>query len=102
MDPATVQGITSYLENENSVDTPVNVIESRNLSSSFKITSSGKKVIRIEIYDAVQFDSVEKSICRCNARLCTQHVVQDLASDNIYHRIREIIKCIDNNFYKAL
>lgn len=100
VDPAIVRGITSSLEADNITSNPP--LEKNITSSFFKKTSLGTKVIRIEIYDAVQFSSVEKSFCPCNARICTQHVVEDEMTDNIYHRVRDIIKCIENNFYTTL
>lgn len=101
IDPATIRGITASLENENQ-DTPPVIADSRNLTSSFKKTSCGTKLIRIEIYEAEQFDSLEKSICKCTARVCAQHVVQDVHTDNILYRVKDLIKCIDNNLYTAL
>lgn len=79
-----------------------NAKQQKQVITSFKSTMSGTKVIRIEIYDADQFEDAAKSICTCNAMVCAQHVVQNEFTDHIYPRIRDIIKCIDNNFYVSL
>lgn len=98
LDSSTLRSITGFLDTENNEDPSV---ERRNLLEFFKMSSTGTKVIRIEIYDAAQFTTANLSSCSCNARVCTQHVVKDEATDNIYHRVKDLIKCIENNFYTS-
>lgn len=70
----------------------------------FKKVLKGRKVIRIEIYDADQFDNVQKSTCNCSAEICVQHVVENIGSDNIYCRIKDLIQliCVRFNMYNPL
>lgn len=49
----------------------------------------GRKIIKLEIYDAEQFNSEE--ICKCTAEICCQHIVQNIFKDEIYKAAREII-----------
>lgn len=79
-----------------------NILKSKLLASSLKTTTRGSKVIRIEIYDASQFQNVEKSVCKCNAEMCAQHVVENIYSDNIYAKVRDILKSLDNSLYVTL
>lgn len=81
---------------------PTLVIDEKKLSSHLKITKQGVKVIRIEIYDVEQFRSTEESMCRCNAELCAQHVVANVYSDDVYTRIKDILKSIDNSLFTIL
>lgn len=76
--------------------------EKKMLSSYFKTIVHGSKVIRIEIYDASQFSNAEDSLCKCNAELCVQHVVENVYCDNIYTRVRDILKYMDNTVYTSL
>lgn len=69
----------------------------KQLSSCVKYTTSGVKLIRIEVYDAEQFDNAEKTICHCNAHLCAQHVVSNIFTDDIYVRVKDILRSIQNN-----
>lgn len=101
--PATVRGITSYLESFSPEQpTDLTTRDKKMMSTYFKITTPGSKVIRIEIYNADQFENAEKSMCRCNAEVCVQHVVKNAATDNIYPRVKDIIKCIDNTLYTSM
>lgn len=77
-------------------------IEAKKLISSLKTTAVGTKLIRIEIYNADQFASTGESTCKCNADICAQHVVRNVHLDQIYPRIREILKCMDNKIYMNL
>lgn len=61
--------------------------------SYVKTLNKGLKVIRIEIFDANQF---ENKICNCNAEMCVQHVVSNTLHDDIYKSIRIIITKISD------
>lgn len=69
----------------------------KKLTSSIRTATIGSKVVRIEIYDADQFDDSTKSVCNCNAEICAQHVVQNIFSDNIYTRVKDILKSIETS-----
>lgn len=69
----------------------------KDLTSSLKYTSRGAKLIRIEIYDAHQFENKEKSVCQCNAELCLQHVVKNIENDHVYTQVKDIILSLHTN-----
>lgn len=107
-----VHNVKSYFETHNAVEAdngpkPQSNSNSspkrkKTLSSFLKTHATGVKVIRIEIYDASQFSNLEKSICKCNAELCAQHVVEDIYSDNVYIKIRDLLKSMNNSLYVSL
>lgn len=72
------------------------------LTSCIKTTVQGVKVIRIEVYNADQFSSIEDSTCKCRAEICAQHVVNNFYSDHIYMKVRDILKSMDNSMYTNL
>lgn len=103
IDPTIVQNITNYFQREDQRNREAQESGIKKmLASFFKSKVLGSKVIRIEIYNAESFANIEQSICNCNAELCAQHVVEDIHADNIYPRVRDIIKCMDNTFYVSL
>lgn len=106
VDPVMVQNVTNYFEKQNQITEAAVPSSTKSnqkmLSSFFKTNLKGSKIIRIEIFDAEQFSSREKSVCKCDARLCVQHVVQDTSTDNFYIRVRDILKCMDNHLYTSL
>lgn len=71
-----------------------NMSKRKKIASSIRMSSYGAKIIRIEIYDADHFENLEKSVCHCNAEVCGQHVVQNMFTDNIYERVKDILKSI--------
>lgn len=93
--------MANLCENQNTGDdsTDFQDIEAKRLTSSLKTTVLGRKVIRVEIYNANQFSSMDESACRCHAEICAQHVVSNIHLDQIYPRIREILKCMDNKMF---
>ncbi|CAH0717053.1 unnamed protein product, partial [Brenthis ino] len=65
--------------------------DANTLYSYMKIPSKGTKIIRIQIYDVEQLQNNEDKVCKCNANLCIQHVVQNLFRDDIYRDVTKII-----------
>lgn len=59
-----------------------------------KTPMQGYKIIRIEVYDAKKFDSIDDTICKCKAELCVQHVVKGVLFDEIYTSTCDIISKI--------
>lgn len=59
--------------------------------SFIKKPAQGYKLVRIEIYDAKNFDSAEDTLCKCKAELCAQHVVKTVLFDDIYISTQDII-----------
>lgn len=59
------------------------------LYSYIKVPALGRKIIKLEIYDADQFKSTE--ICKCNADICCQHIVKNIFKDDIYKAACELI-----------
>lgn len=98
----------SVFENQNVQNVQANAIyspttiESKMLTASLKTSIRGMKLIRIEIYNANQFATSEESSCKCNAEICAQHVVSNVHSDNIYIRLKELLKSMDNAMYTSL
>ncbi|XP_028162761.1 uncharacterized protein LOC114354537 [Ostrinia furnacalis] len=98
MSPTSVQRIINNMENENQRYGDIIINQQKKLYSSIRTVSHGAKVIRIEIYDAEQFENSTKSVCQCNAEICAQHVVENVFNDNIYTRVKDIIKSIGTIF----
>lgn len=65
-----------------------------------KKPAQGHKLIRIEIYNANSFDTVEDTLCKCKAELCVQHVVKTILFDDIYISICDIVTKIQELFEK--
>lgn len=97
LDQSAVQGTLHNLENTTYLNNSGFMHKKKKLASSIKIETLGAKVIRIEIYDADQFDNFQKSVCHCNAEICAQHIVQNVFSDDIYIQVKDILKSIDTN-----
>lgn len=65
--------------------------KSTNLYNYIKQTAKGTKVIRIEVYNAEQFENSEDSVCRCAAEICVQHVVKNALFDDVYTKTKDLI-----------
>lgn len=63
-----------------------------------KKTSTGSKIIRIEIHDAKNFLNREDTLCKCEAEICAQHVVKHIMFDDIYKSAIDLIEKIRSNF----
>lgn len=77
--------------------------QSSSLNYSFvKKASRGSKIIRIEIYDAKDFDNQEGALCKCKADLCVQHVVKNVIFDDIYKNVKDAVSKIQENIEAEL
>lgn len=93
--PAQVEELSDYLRNESPGNLEIlDGNRSKPIVTTFKKVVRGRKVIRIEIYDADQFENVQQSMCNCSAEICVQHVVENIVGDDIYSRIRDVIQLL--------
>lgn len=105
IDPDVIDKAINYLDMEERHRTPPTINTTndnkKELISFYKtISIGGAKVIRIEIYDANQFEN--NSMCQCSAEICVQHIVKDIYNDNIYLRVKDLLPYLNNTFYQSL
>lgn len=57
------------------------------------------KIIRIQIFDAENFEQKDSSMCNhyCEAEVCAQHVVKNIILDDIFSSTKELINKIQEN-----
>lgn len=71
--------------------------------SFIKIPAVGRKIIKLEIYDAEQVPN--EGVCKCAAEICCQHFALNIFKDEIYKAARELIDkmseqiCNENSKY---
>lgn len=105
IEPDVIDKVVNYLDKEERQRSPcvpnTNTTNDKELISFYKtVSTGGTKVIRIEIYDANQFES--NSMCQCSAEICVQHIVKSIYTDNIYLRIKDMLPYLNNTFYQSL
>lgn len=66
------------------------------LHSFIKIPVQGRKVLKLEIYNADDI-KCDEMFCKCNAEICCQHVVKNIFKDEIYSLARELIEKMCEN-----
>lgn len=98
INPDIVENVVNYLDEEERA----NNVDNKQLLSFYKTVSAGSKVIRIEVYNANQFESIEQSVCQCSAEICFQHIVKNIYTDSIYLRVKDMLHYLNNTFYQSL
>lgn len=77
--------------------------ENEPLYSYIKRSKQGKKIVRLEVYDAENIENIQTAIlCKCNADVCMQYVVDNdnMYFDDVYNSVKSLMTKIQNSIVK--
>lgn len=105
--PFLAQRVSTYFQNnEGDFTAEPSAKRKKDEKSMFcyiKMRKSGSKMIRVEVYDVKNENIPSDLVCKCNADICMQHVVEsdNIAFDEIYNTTKNLITKIQKQIEKC-
>lgn len=108
MNPFMAQRVSTYFQNnEHDITAEPSAKkkkkDEKTMYCSIRMRKCGSKMIRVEVYDVKNENIPSDLVCKCNADICMQHVVdsENIAFDEIYNTTKNLITKIQKQLEKC-